>query len=212
MSGRLDVKTPRRTVRLRRESDGQKSLEDGWSLVRFEPESGNAVCERDAVRVICPRREFEALNFPGSDAAWSFVANAAEDELIKARAAWAELDLHGAANALLRYAHELDPAFRGIQILPDLDEKIDKINGLCQKTLDLLRVETKRKHDEYERQTTRNASETERKDELLIDLRDLEDRYAAQAYRHDVQLPEWRRLAEAVRSLEAENKKQANIA
>jgi hypothetical protein len=207
MCGRLDVKTPRRAVRIRRESAGGKSLEAGWSLVRFEPESGNAVCERGAVRVICPRREFEALNFPGSDAAWSMIADASDGELMKAGAAWAELDLHGTATALLRYARELDPAFRSIQILSDLDAKIIKIDEVCQKTLDLLRVETKRKRDEYERQTAANASGAEEKDELLIEVRDLEDRYAAQAYRHDVQLPEWRRLALTISNLEAAAKK-----
>jgi len=207
MCGRLDVKTPRRPVMIRRESSGKNRLESGWSLVRFEPESGNAVCERGTAHVICPRREFEALNFPGSDEAWNMISGASDDELQKAAAAWAELDLHGAAAALLHYARTLDPAFRGIQILADLDEKISKIDGVCQKTLDLLRVETKRKRDEYERKTAANASEIEKKDELLIEVRDLEDRYAAQAYRHDVQLPEWRRLAAAIRSLDAADKK-----
>jgi hypothetical protein len=183
---------------IRRESSGKNRLESGWSLVRFEPESGNAVCERGTAHVICPRREFEA---------WNMISGASDDELQKAAAAWAELDLHGAAAALLHYARELDPAFRGIQILADLDEKISKIDGVCQKTLDLLRVETKRKRDEYERKTAANASEIEKKDELLIEVRDLEDRYAAQAYRHDVQLPEWRRLAAAIRSLDAADKK-----
>jgi len=207
MCGRSNAKIPLRQVRIIRDATGGRMIEPGWSLVRLEPESGNAVCERGGKRVVCPQREFEALNFPGSDEAWSFIAGAADDELKKAGAAWAELDLHGAASALLHYARELDPAFRGIQIISDMEEKIGKIDDLCKKTLDLLRVETKRKRDEYERQTASNLSAIDKKDETLLDLRDLEDRYAAQAYRHDVQLPEWRRLASAIRSFDAIAKK-----
>lgn len=203
MCGQLDAKIPLRQVRVRRATVDETAIESGWQLVRFEPESGNAVCERNEARMICPRDEFESLNFPGSDEVWSLIHEADDRDLQKACVAWAKLDLRGTALALLQYTRKLDPAFHDVQLLSDLDKKILKVDDICRKTLDLLRVETKRKRDEYERQTASNASEIDKKDELLLDLRNLEDRSAAQDYRHDVQLPAWRRLASAIRTLNA---------
>ena len=207
MSAHAGIKTIGQTVLIRRGPLGAKELECGWSLVRIEPESGNAICARAERRLVCPRREFELLNFPGSDEAWSVIINDPDRELKKAGQAWAALDLRGAISSLIRYASRLDPAFNGVQIPSDLTEKIDAINNICKKTTDLLRVEVGRKRDEYERQVAQNGSRTEKNDNLLSELRDLEDRYATQAYRLNTQLPAWRRLDAAIHGMDAALKK-----
>jgi hypothetical protein len=207
MSARAGIKTTSETVLIRRGSAGAKELECGWSLIRIEPESGNAICERAERRIICPRREFELLNFPGSDEAWDVIINEPDDELKKAGRAWAALDLRGAVSSLIRYASRLDPAFNGVQIPSDLTERIDVIDKICKKTTDLLRVEAGRKRDEYERRIAQNGSATGKNDDLLSELRDLEDRYATQAYRLNTQLPAWRRLDAAIHSMDAVLKK-----
>ena len=108
--------------------------------------------------------------------------------------AWAKLDLRGVISALIRYARKLDPAFGGIQTTADLVEKIDETENICKRSMDLLRLEIKRALNEHERFAARTALEYDEKDSLLSRLRDLENKYATQAYRCESQLPAWRRL------------------
>jgi len=190
-------------VRVRRERAGEPEIEDGWTLIRIEPESGNVVCEREEKRIVCRRDEFEKLNFPGSDDVWCFVADPNENDLKNARQNWAKLDLFAAASALLRHARTLDPAFAGIQTIGDLDKKINEINDVCRRGMDVLRLEIKRAKNEYDRFNAQNPLETDKKDSLLSRLRDLEDRYATCAYRHATLLPAWQRLCSGLAQLEA---------
>jgi len=202
------VKPAGGTVRIRRERAGAGALESDWTLVRIEPESGNVVCERGDRRIVCRRSEFEALNFPGSDDVWMIISDHDDDDLAQAKDAWSKLDLRGASASLIKFARKLDPEFSGVQTAFDLAEKIRAIESVCKRSMDLLRLEIKKARLEHERFAARTALENDRRDDLLARVRELEDKYAARAYRYGTRLPEWRRLLSAIESMDAKSKNE----
>lgn len=199
-------------IRVRRDHADPMEIEHGWSLIRIEPESGRVVCERDGKRILCDRREFELLNFPGSDDVWDIIFETDDNDLKKAKAAWANLDLYSAASALLRHARTLDPIFDGIQITSDLNEKISETESVCKRSMDILRLELERARLEYDRFAANTKLAHREKDRLLATMQAIEDKYAAYAYRLKIQLPAWRRLGAAIEQLSATAKKIINIA
>jgi hypothetical protein len=207
MNAPKNVKPNGSPVRVGRGSAGARELECGWSLIRVEPESGNVICGRGRGRVNCPRREFELLNFPGSDDMWNIIADHKDDDLRKAKEAWTELDLLGVVSALIHYVRKLDPAFSGVQTIADLTEKIREIESVCKRSMDLLRLEIKRTQKEYDRFAARTELGRDKKDDLLARVSDLENEYAARAYRYETQLPAWRRLASAIQSTDKMSQK-----
>jgi hypothetical protein len=194
-------------VRVCRENAGTRRMECGWLVVRTEPDSGNIVCERNSERVICQRNDFEKINFPDSDTIWNIIANAQKDaDLEEALKKWTDLDLYGLSLALLRYARRLDPIFAGVQTVSDLCGKIGESEDACKRSMDILRLDTSRARAEYERFPARTAIEYDKKDSLLSRVRDLENKYAARAYRYNEQLPAWRRLASALKYIDTSAK------
>jgi|GEM_PF-2548452 hypothetical protein len=204
----INDKTLREPVRIVRERDGAKELEDGWTLVRLEADSGNVVCERNGTRVNCGRREFELLNFPGSNDIWAAISDPRnDDDLQKAKRSWVEFDLRGVVAALIRHASRLDPAFGGIQTIADMDEKVREIEAICKRSMDIARIEVKRAQNEYERCPLKTTFDRDRKENLLDCVRDRENRYAALAYRYETQLPIWQKLVSAIKNIDAIDKK-----
>jgi hypothetical protein len=191
------------TVRVRRERNGSPQIESGWSLIRVEPESGNTVCQLGRQRIVSLRREFELLNFPGSDDLWGILSDEKGDELIKVKTSWAKLDLPGAVGGLLKYARTLDPELSGVQTVADIVQKLNEIESVCKRSMDLLRLEIKRAQSEYDRFVAQTALEYDKKDSLLARVREAENKYAARAYRYETQLPAWRRLVAVVQSMGA---------
>ena len=201
-------KTALTQVRIARERDGAKELEDGWTLVRLEADSGNAVCERNGMRVNCDRREFELLNFPGSDDIWMMISDPTDDDdLQKVRRAWVELDLRSVATAVLRHVSRLDPALCGIQTIADLDEKVGEIEAICKRSMDIARIEVKRAQSEYERCPTGTTFDRDKKEFLLERVHDRENRYTALVYRAETQLPVWKKLVFALKNIDSLAKK-----
>jgi hypothetical protein len=194
-------------VRVCRGNADTRRMECGWAIVRTEPDSGNVVCERNGERIICARQDFEKANFADSDAVWDTISKSQNDDDLKdALSKWTELDLRGLSLALLRYARRLDPSFAGVQTVTDLFKKISESEEACKRSMDLLRIETSRARAEYQRFPARTAMEYDKKDSLLSRVRELEDKYAAREYRFKELLPAWRRLASALKNIDAKFK------
>jgi len=195
-------------VHVCRKENGEPKLEHDWKLVRIEPETGNAVCERNGARIVLERSEFEKLNFPGADYIWETISKAQDDADLKtAQETWAKLDLGGVVSAFLRYARRLDPAFAGIQTLTDLKEKTEETQNACIRSMFILSQDVKRVKIEYNRCPARTAFECDQKDDLLARWRHLEDQYDARKYRCETLIPAWRKLIVAIENMDNAAKK-----
>lgn len=186
------------------ERNGEPAIQNNWTFVRFEPDSGNLVAEKDGKRIVSLRPEFEKLNFPGSSEVWDIVNQDEHDEhLAKARTEWAKLNLSGLIKALLDYARTLDPALAGIQTIADLAEKVRELKDVCASAVELLRLDTNRAEAAYNRCQGGTALENDQKDTLLEHWHDLQNRYAARLHRHEKLVPAWCRLVDALESAAA---------
>jgi len=174
--------------------------EEGWTLVRFEPASGNAVLEREGVRINVPRAEFDRLNFPGSDAVLSALRSEEDTDGI---AAFASGDLGAVRSALLTAARAADHAFRGIQTTGDLMAAIETRAHGITRSIEILKLDVGRAEREYNRFVARTALEYDKKDSLLTRSRNLEDQLAAREHEENDLLPRWRALLEALVALDA---------
>jgi hypothetical protein len=197
------AKRPGDRVRLLRGAGEDAAIEDDWLLIRFEPDSGNLVAEKDGKRITRPRDEYEKLNFPGSDDIWEILSGNDEEDLNKAKSAWAGLDLAKTSSGLLGYGRTLDSAFAGCQTAADFQAKVRSLADSCASAVNLLRIELKRAEAEYDRCPTGTSFENDRKDHLLSRLRDVQERYSTRLYGRDTLLPAWRRVADCLESLKA---------
>ncbi len=204
------AKKPGDQVRVRRKDGETFLLENDWTFVRFEPDSGNMVAEKGGKRVICARGECLLLNFPASDTLWSLIVSEPEDDNLRAaEQAWAKLDLPKAVSCLLAYGRTLDPSFRGIQTGGDFASKTRSLAESCESALTLLKMEMKRAETEYNRCPVGTAFDNDRKDELLDAWRDLQAKYAAKAYCRDRLLPACRDLIACLKGIEEAKKPEA---
>jgi hypothetical protein len=209
MSESPSVNNNGNTVRVLARDQEPSLIESDWVLVRFEPDSGNLVAEKNGKRIVCPRTEYECLNFPGSDEVWHIITeNNTDPDLAKACSLWAKLDLTGLTRALIAHTRTLDPAFRGVQTLSDLSEKIHELHGSCQGSMEVLRLEMKRAEAEYNRCPNRTSFESDQKDNLLEHWHNLQNRYAARLYQHEKLIPAWDRLIAALENLNAISNKE----
>ena len=203
MSGPENFKTSKPLIRICRQNDDAPILEYGWELVRIEPESGNAVAERDNKRIVCLKKEFEICNFPGSDTVWEIIDKEPEDEDIAcAKKSWAKLDLGGTISALIRHTRKADPTLADIQTIDDLRKKIENAESACFRSMDILRMELKRAKNEYDRCPNNTLFMGDQKDSLLARWRDLEDKYNTRRYQYEKIIPYWHRLLTALASLD----------
>jgi hypothetical protein len=192
---------------------GQGTIEHDWKLVRFEPETGNAICEKDNKRVSCRRGDFEILNFPCSDALWETIQKdkSESDDLVSALRAWEKLDLSGLRRHFLHYAASLDPSLNGTATFDDLKRLTKQISDRCRRGLELLKIDVKKAEREYSAFPARTALEYDAKDNLLAHWRDMENKYAAKKYRAECLIPALCRLSDALACLiqtEEQAKKQ----
>jgi hypothetical protein len=191
-------------VRVLRQANKEDAIENDWSFVRFEPDSGNLIAEKNGKRINCPRKEYDCLNFPGSGNVWQIAsADPADPDLAKALAAWAKLDIPGVIRALLSHARTLDPGLIGIQTIADLTVKVREIRDACLSSIEILRLDMKRAEAEYNRAPIGTSLENDQKDNLLERWRSLQDRHAARVHLHDKMLPVICGLVAALQSLEA---------
>jgi hypothetical protein len=198
------VKTPGSTIRVRRIDGETPVMEYGWTLQRFEPDSGNVIAEKDGMRITCAREDFELLNFPGSDDIWEIIScENPNDDLKKAGESWKKLDLPGVLGALLRHARGMDPSFSGVQTVSDLRQKIDDARRTFSHQMDVLRLEARRAEEEYNRCPARTAFDNDQKDTLLSRWRGLEDRYSSRKYCCEKLLPIWQKMASALEHIDA---------
>ncbi len=203
MAESSDAKKPGDLIRVIRREKGSAAIEGGWALIRFEPESGNAIAEKDGKRISSPRKEFEKLNFSGSNGLWEIIGEDPGDpDLEEAEKAWAALDLAGAKKALMRRVRGLDPGLSGVQTLSDFSAKVRAMRDSCLSSMELLRIEIKRAEAEYNRAPVGTAFLNDQKDTLLGRLRGLEDRYAARAHLRDKIMPILCAFSDALRGLE----------
>jgi len=201
------AKKPGDPVRVRRKAGGTAAIEDGWRFVRFEPDSGNLVAEKDGKRVVCARGECEKLNYPGSGEMWELLCSQPDDEnLREAGCAWAELDLSKTASRLLEYGRALDPSFASCQTAIDFSGKVRALAESCDSSIAVLRMDMKRAEAEYNRCPVGTAFDNDRKDDLLDRWRDLQARYAAKAYCRDKLIPACCRVSACLESLDAARK------
>jgi hypothetical protein len=181
-------------VRVLRKTEGEPAIEDDWLFVRFEPDSGDLIAEKDGKRIVCPREEFENLNFPGSSGLWETVSeNGDEEALNEARRAWASLDLAKTASCLLKYCRTVDPAFTGCQTAAEFAAKARSSADSCANALVLLRIELKRAEAEYNRCPNETSFQNDQKDTTRL-------------YCHDKLVPAWCHLAACLESIEAARK------
>lgn len=202
------AKTPGGMIRICRKNGDATVIECDWTLARIEPETGNAIAERDGKRITCPRNDFESLNFPGSDEVWNVIsADHRDGDLEEAESRWAAFDLPGVKSALLNHARKLNPAFAGIQTVSDLHSKIENAERTLLHQADVLRLEARRAHNEYNRCSGRTGFDNDQKDTLLSRWRDIEDRLATRRYCCDKLLPLWKKMADVLDLLEATTEK-----
>ena len=198
-------KKPGDPARVRQEDSGKTFFENDWTIVRFEPNSGNAVLEKDSKRITVPRAEFEIFNFKGSDDLWqALTADYKDGERERALAAWLGMDTFGVRRALVAYARTLDPSFAGVQTVADLAEKIRMREDAIKSSLSILRMDVARAEREYNRFEARTAFENDRKDALLTKVRNLQDQCDAKNYENDTLLPIWQKVLAALNGIEAE--------
>ncbi len=202
MPGSSKAKQPGDPARVKRPGVNGGAVENDWTLVRFEPRSGNAVAEKAGKRVIVPQAEFAALNFPGSDLLWNLVEAADLEEcLAQAKTAWLNADLPGVFSSLMKHAREMDPAFAGVQTLDDLVKKAQAEEDACRSSLEVLRIDVTRSEREYNQYLARTPLENDTKDNLLARWRSLEDQYAARKHQCEKLIPAWHRVAAALQAL-----------
>jgi len=203
------VKKPGDPVRVRRTADMNALIEDDWKLIRFEPDSGNLIAEKNGKRVVCSRGECETLNFPGSDEVWGLLNSEPDDKnLCEARCAWTELNLCKTASCLLEYGRALDPALASCQTCADFASKVRSITEACESALVVLRMDIKRAEAEYKRCPAGSSFNNDLKDDCLSRWRYLQEKYAAKAHCRDNLIPACGRLAKCLDNLEAARKSQ----
>jgi hypothetical protein len=202
------AKQPGDPVLLRRKSGDSSTIEEDWRFVRFEPDSGDLIAEKEGKRVVCSRGECEALNFPGSGDVWQLICSEPDDQNLQgARCAWAELNLSKLVTCLLRHGRALDPALESCQTPTEFAEKVNAIAEVCENSLALLRLELKRAEAEYNRCPTETSFQNDQKDDLLDRWRGLQDRFAARAYRRNKLIPAWQRLAACLEAVQMAKQK-----
>lgn len=181
---------------LRANENSQSEIDCDWTIVRFEPNSGNAVLEKDGKRIISLPDEFSTLNFSGSDQLWSLLENAEDELLEQAKAHWTKLDLARTYSALIQYARTLDPAFSGTQTLGDLEAKIEEIENKNQSSLELLEIECRRAQKEHE-----TAGTPAEESALLAKWNEAESRIASHRYHRNHLFPSWHKVTAVLGSL-----------
>jgi hypothetical protein len=209
MAAPVSGKKPGDIVRILRRKGNDAEIENGWAVVRFEPDSGDLVAEKEGTRSVSKREEYLKLNFPGSAAVWDFIASDASDaDLLKARESWAKLDLRGTMRRLLDHARTLDPRLAGIQTAEDFHSKIRSLKDACLSSMEVLRLESKRAEAEYNRAPNSTSFESDRKDNLLDRWRGIKDRLSAREHLAKEIMPIMCGLADALTSLDEASKEQ----
>jgi hypothetical protein len=192
---------------LRAKNSGPNEIDCDWTIIRFEPNSGNVVMEKSGKRIVSLPAEFFALNFPGSDGLWTLLESAEDELLAKTKSAWSKPDISAAYSSLIQYARTLDLAFFGTQTLSDLKAKIEEIENKNRSSLELLEIERRRaqkEHDSIGPRTRDNAQ----KSALFAKWQEAESRIASHHYHRDRLFPLWRQTAAALGSLKnAKNSK-----
>jgi hypothetical protein len=195
-------------ILVRRKAGAIAAIEADWQFVRFEPDSGNLVAEKEGKRIVCSRDECEALNFPGSSEIWELLCSEPDDEnLQEAGRAWAELDLPKTASCLLEYGRGLDPSLASCQTSADFTDKARSLASSCENAHAVLRMDMKRAEAEYNRCPVGTAFENDQKDDLLDRWRELQARYATKAHCLDKLVPVCSRLADCLKALQTANHK-----
>lgn len=197
------AKKPGDPVRVIRHNGQRTEIENDWFLVRFEPDSGDLIAEKRGKRITSPRAEYDLLNFPGSAGVWELLCSDGDDAVIvKAKNAWAGLDLHGAIRRLLDYGRALGPEFAGIQTVSDFLSKAEGLKSSCLSSMEVLGLEAKRAQAEYDRAPIGSSFDNDSKDTLLQRLCGIKDRLASREHVRDAIFPAICALADALTSLE----------
>jgi hypothetical protein len=183
---------------------GGTEIEDDWQLVRFEPETGNAVLERAGARVSVGRDNFLRYNFPGSDDVYFALRRIAprDEAAATALGSWANNDLAAVRRSLKDLIARSAPAFAGIQTVSDLAKKLVEREETVDRALAILKLDIARAEREYARFSGRTALENDEKDNLLLRLRNFEDQYATKLFEKTNLIPAWQEMFRALSALE----------
>jgi hypothetical protein len=190
--------------RVRYLAPGATTIEDDWRLVRYEPDSGNAILERNGGRVNAARENFLLFNFPGSDDLYSCLrrAYARDPAAAKAMNAWVSGDLKTVRRDLIDIIDRNAPDFLGIQTASDFSKKLVEREEAVDQAISILKLDIGRSKQEYDRFDARTSFEKDKKDNFLLRLRNFEDQYATKLFEKNSLIPVWQELFCALSALE----------
>jgi hypothetical protein len=179
-------------------------IEDNWQLVRYEPDSGNAILEREGTRVNVTRENFLLLNFPGSDDLYAclrrtYARDPAAENAIKA---WASNDLKTVRRDLIDIINRNATDFLGVQNASDFSKKLVEREEAVDRGISILKLEIGRSKQEYDRFDARTSFERDKKDNLLLRFRNFEDQYSTKLFEKNILFPVWQELFRALSALE----------
>jgi hypothetical protein len=179
-------------------------LEDDWRLVRYEPDSGNAILERQGTRVNVTRKDFLLLNFPGSDDLYSclrrtYARDPAAENALKA---WINDDLKTVRRDLIDIINRNAPDFLGVQTASDFSKKLVEREENVEQAINILKLDIGRSRHEYDRFDARTSFENDEKDNLLLRFRNFEDQYSTKLFEKNILFPIWQELFRALSALE----------
>jgi hypothetical protein len=203
-----DIKDKIPGDRIRYVAVGGQEIEDDWQLVRFEPDSGNAILERNGARVSVPRENFLLFNFPGSDDVYFSLRRAAAHDPAGAAAlaAWSANDLKTVRRTIVDIIDRSASSFLGIQTASDFSKKLVERDEAVSRAISILKLDIGRAEREYNRFSGRTQMENDEKDNLLLRLRNYEDQYATKLFEKTNLIPVWQELFRALSALEVKLK------
>jgi hypothetical protein len=183
---------------------GATAMEDDWRLVRYEPDSGNAVLERQGTRVNAARDNFLLFNFPGSDDLYSCLRRtyARDPAAENALGAWTSGDLKTVRRDLIDIINRNAPDFLGVQNASDFSKKLVEREEAVDRGMSILKIEIGRSKQEYDRFDARTSFENDEKDNLLLRFRNFEDQYSTKLFEKNILFPIWQELFRALSALE----------
>ncbi len=179
-------------------------IENNWKLIRYEPDSGNAILERNATRVNVPRENFLLLNFPGSDDLYLCLQSSIARDPMATSAinAWKNNDLKTVKRNLTDIISRNAPAFLGIQTASDLSQKLVEREEAIDNSMRILKLDIGRAEQEYNRFEAKTNFERDKKDNLLMRLRNFQDQYATKLFEKNNLVPIWQELFRALSAIE----------
>ena len=190
--------------RVRSLAPGGATIDDDWQLIRYEPDSGNAVLERGGKRVNAPRENFLLFNFPGSDDLYCCLRRLSSRDPAAENAlkAWTASDLKTVRRDLIDIVGRSAPSFLGVQTASDFSKKLVEREEAVDQAMSILKLEIKRSKQEYDRLDARTSFENDKKDNLLLRFRNFDDQYATKCFEKTNLIPAWQELFRALSALE----------